>query len=249
MLNKESAAPQIWVMSPSLNYLYNGLKNLQIPYDAKGLKILTKTLEKLARLHGLYNMTLPENGGDKALKIEYKLFVPIAEAEWKALPDNKRLKLTNETSQYWKLNRIVSSRLPVFERRPEEALLSVRVENQTSRSYHIYGVNATPNAEIIAFLPGADKHATEVRPGETSDFTDHLILTEDDEYIRIYATSQPIDIYVLEQDAIAVRGDAHNPIEAMLREQLYPTRGRLVHSGLSPTELTSMGTRFTKNIQ
>ena len=252
----ETANPQIWVMDPSQNHLYNGLKNLKIPYDEKGLEVLVQNLEKLARLHGLYNMPLPEGGREEALIIEYKLFVPVTEKEWNALPSDKRLKLTNETPPYWKLNRIVSSRNPGFNRLGEERLLSVRVENKTSHSYHIYAINATLDAEIIAFLPGLDKRNTEVRPGQTSNFTDHLFLTDEDEYVRVFATLQPIDIYILEQKAVAayreairsgvaVRSENH-PIEAMLRELLYPTRGRPAFSGFPPAELTSMGTRFTR---
>jgi hypothetical protein len=254
--SEETEPPRIWVMDPSLNYPYNMQELLkEIPYDETGLNVLAQNLEKLSRLHGLYNMRLPE--GDSAeLEIVYRLFVPVATAEeWDAVPADARVELTRAprgTSRRWRLNRTVFADALEFGRQPEEGLLSVRaINNSDNVSYHVYGVNATPDAKILPFLHDPVR-GTEVKPGQTADFTNHLILTGDDEYVRVFATLKPINIQILSQEEItAARSGLRtrslsNPIEAMLSRQVFPTRGVSASSALDPAEVTSMGTRFLR---
>jgi hypothetical protein len=60
------------------------------------------------------------------------------------------------------------------------------VENLSDHRYHIYGINATLDAEIQAFLPDYKiTFNTEVKPGQTVDFKSHLLLTDEDEYPKI----------------------------------------------------------------
>jgi hypothetical protein len=253
----ETEALQVWVMDPSQNYPYNRQDNLKITYDEKGRAVLAQNLERLARLYGLRNMSLP-GGGDEALTIEYRLFVPASESEWETLPENERLKLTRGTPPLWKLSRVVPSDSPGFERRPDEGLLSVKADNRSARPYHIYAINATPDAMILPFLPESGHSvSTEVKPGQTVEFESHLLLTEDDEYVRVFATLRPINIHILAQKAIeghqagtrsaAAARPESDPIETVLRRQFYPeTRGGPASPALTPADLISMGTRFTK---
>ncbi|MDR2529527.1 MAG: caspase family protein [Synergistaceae bacterium] len=249
----ETAAPQVWVMDPSQSYLYNRQEALKIEWDEKGREVLARNLERLARLYGLYNMPFPEGDGD-AVAIEYKIFAPALSGEWGALSEEQRLELTHAPQgvpRRWKLSRIVSANDVGLERRPEERLLSIRVENRSDRPYHIYGVNATPDAMILPFLPAEQGTLTEVKPGQIRDFKDHLTLTDEDEYIRVFATLKPINIHILAQQAIEThrkeKRGAKNPVEGMFMEQLYRTREATASSGFTPAELSSKGTRFSKS--
>jgi hypothetical protein len=259
----QTEAPQIWVMDPSLNYPYNKQDALkEIPYNKTSLIELAQNLVKMSRLHGLYTMNLPGHG-DGALTITYRLFTPATPREWNALPEDERLELTRAPSPRvplrWKL--IDEDYANTYDNREfkrqaegEFGLLSIRVENRSDRSYYIYGVNATPDAMILPFLPGDPKLSTEVPPRQNKyiDFTSHLILTDDDEYVRIFVTLEPIDIHILKQEAIIAsrRGEGtrsvSNPIEAMLSRQVYPTRGLSGTSAVAPADVTSIGTRFTR---
>jgi hypothetical protein len=255
---QETVSPEVWVMDPSQAYLYNKREDLKVPLDEEGLKILARNLDRLGRLHGLYAMRLPE-GGDEKLTLEYKLFVPASEEEWSALSDDKREQLTRapkDTPLKWKLNRIVPANDPEVELQTEEGLLQVRVDNQSDQPYHIYGINATSDAKILPFLPRVQSKLTEVKPGQVREFDDSLVLTEEQEYVRVIATLNPINIHILEQSAMEAykayckkekSQSESNPIEAMFRQQLYPTRGESAFSGFAPAEISSKGTNFLKN--
>ncbi|MDR2528484.1 MAG: hypothetical protein LBD04_05660 [Synergistaceae bacterium] len=253
----ETREPWVWVMSPDENALYNKQKDLKTPMSEKGLSVLKNNLERLGNLRGLYNIPLPEVGSDGPT-IKYKLFAPVADGEWSTLSKDNRLRLTGAklgTPLDWKLSRVVSADGGDIERQPEERLLSVRVENNTNRPYYIYAVNATPDAKIFPFLPLEEfTTPTLVKPGQSLDFEHHLFFEEEDEYARVFATLDPINIHILTQAAIEkYRGekkgslrDNKNSVEDMLREQIYrgSARGSGGFSGVPPTTLTSTGVRF-----
>jgi hypothetical protein len=255
----EAAEPEVWAMDPSQACFYNGQESLKTAFDGKGLEVLARNLARLARLHGLYNMRLPEGGGE-GLVLEYKLFAPVSEEEWASLPENARIDLKRAppgAQRKWKLSRTVPADDATFERRPEESLLAVRADNKSDRPYYVYAVNATASAEILPFLPETPAPlSTKVAPGQARDFDSVLLLTEEDEYVRVIATLSPIDVHILQQSSVeayhrganSTRGQA-NPVEALFREQLYRTRGKAASSALPPAELASKGTSFVTATQ
>jgi hypothetical protein len=243
-------APEVWVMAPSQANFYNGRENLKAALDEKGLELLEENLEKLARLHGMYNMRFSK-GDDEGLDIQYRLFVPTTEEEWNALSDDARIELGQAPEGKplkWKQSRVVSANDDGIDRLPEEGLLQVRVDNQSDRPYHIYGVNATRDAQITVFLPSIQETLTQVLPGKKRDFKEILFLNDADEYVRVVATLNPINnIHILDQEAVRVRtnkGDL-SLVENLLLEQVYrSTRGDPGYAGIAPADLSSTGTSF-----
>ena len=249
----QTADPEVWVLDPSQAYFYNKQENLKTDLSEKGLEVLAGNLGRLARLYGLRNMRLPEGGGE-GLVLEYKLYVPVSDDEWATLSDDVRTNLTRAPSGYplkWKLSRIVPANDATVDRRHEESLLVVRADNRSDLDYYIYGINATPNAEIVPFLPDTQAPlSTKVEPGQARDFGSVLILTEEDEYVRVMAALNPFNVHNLKQSAVEAyikreKIRSGNPIEAMLLQRLYPTtRGDSPFIGVPPAELASVGTNF-----
>jgi hypothetical protein len=255
----ETAEPEIWFMDHSQESPYNGLDALKITgFGEQGMKDMTDNLARLANLKGFLDMDLPEgNGGD--LRIQYKLYTAVSEDEWKELPPEERFdKETKDGAGNrlrWKLSRVVPAEEGMADRRPDEGLLSVSVKNNSKLPYYIYGINATREAKITPFLPRTNRGDTEVKAGENRDFTDltHvLLLEENEEYVRVIASGAKTDISMLAQDAIIMRDAARiaankgnsNPIEAMLTQHIYPTRGDFPVTDISPEDLSSRITSF-----
>jgi hypothetical protein len=251
-----TADPQVWVMEPSQVSFYNRRENLKAPLNEEGLEVLCSNLERLARLYDLQNMRCPE-GSDGGLSLEYKLFVPATETEWSGIPKGERLKLgVSYPHRKWKLNRIVPASGVDVVLQPEERVLAVRASNRSRQTYHIYAVNATPDAMILPFLPrDTYQVSTEVLPGKDSDFEGALILESEQEYVRVLATIKPVNIHILAQSALetnvsetklATRSGIGNfsSIGTMLFEQLYSVRRDNATPDLNVDDLFSRGNFF-----
>jgi hypothetical protein len=129
----------------------------------------------------------------------------VSEEEWGKLPEENRLRVEHEDWKPWKLSRTIQVDGNDINLQPGEEKLSIEVKNNSQRSYYIYGINATPDACIVSFLFPGKKMTTEVRPGETSDFSDRYCLNFDNpsEYVRVIAATEPI-VHVWEQSALDV---------------------------------------------
>ena len=244
----EGAIAQVWIMDPSQASLYGGQENLKILLNEEGIAILSRNLVRIAKLYALRNMQFPGDGFEN-LSVKYKLFVTATDTEWDDIQEGERVELPLPQKK-WKLNRIVTADGTDVWRSPEEQILALLVQNNSRQSYYIYSINATPEANISAFLP-PDKRIfnTEVPPGETRDFSDIsvLFLEDNQEYVRVIAAISPINIHVLSQSAFETTARSENNIiEEMLHETIYRTRGNAGSFTISPYDLISKATLFLK---
>ena len=204
-------SPQVWVMDTRDASLYNRQESLKIPLDDDSvengsLDVLRSNLTSLAALRALQDMPdVPFRGLD--LLVEYKLFAKVSEEEWQTLPEWERKTISGER---WKLTRTISAdddddvRLA-----PEERLLEIKAANHSSRSFHLYGVNATPDAYILPFLPYSNLGSTEVKPRETRTFEeDGLLFEEKWEYVRVIAAENAFDIQGLYREGFLTYPDS-----------------------------------------
>ncbi|MCL2010939.1 MAG: toll/interleukin-1 receptor domain-containing protein [Synergistaceae bacterium] len=204
------AAPQVWVMDPKDGSLFNRQESLKIPLDDDSvengsLDVLRGNLTRLAALRALQDMpSIPFRQLD--LLVEYRIFAKVSDEEWLTLPEWERKSIAG---QRWKLTRTISADEDGdVKLDPEERLLEIRAANHSSRSFHIYAVNATPDASILPFLPYSNLRSTEVKPRETLTFDeDGILLEEKWEYIRIIASESALDIQGLYQEGFVTYPD------------------------------------------
>ncbi|MCL2011068.1 MAG: TIR domain-containing protein, partial [Synergistaceae bacterium] len=196
------AAPQVWVMDPRDASLFNRQESLKIPLDDDSIEngsldVLRGNLARLAALRALQDMpSAPFRQFD--LLVEYRIFAEVSEEEWLTLPEWERKSIGG---QRWKLAVTVSADEDGdVKLAPGERLLEIRAANYSSRPFHIYAINATPDASILPFLPYSNLRSSEVKPGETRTFSEEgLLLEEKWEYIRVVASENAFDIQGLYQ--------------------------------------------------
>jgi hypothetical protein len=229
--------PQVWVMDTRDASLYNRQESLKIPLDDNSvengsLDVLRRNLTRLAALRTLQDMrSVPFRQFD--LLVEYLLFMKVSDEEWRTLPEWERRSIGGER---WKLTRTISADTDDdVKLAPEERLLEIRIANHSSRSFHVYAINATPDAYILPLLPHCNSISTEVKPGETRTFSeDGLFLEEKWEYVRIVASNNAFDIQGLHQEGFVTFPDRS------------ATRGSLARANdiLSENKLASRGIFF-----
>ena len=174
---------------------------------------------------------MPSSLNDQKIRIEYKLFMKVSPEEWDALPDESRLvveKAEKTGWKYWKSSRTIAPGVNDVKLQPGEEMLSIKAVNNSQRPYYLYGVNATPDACIIQFLPGSG-NTEEIKPGETKDFSASygLIFEKPREYVCILASPAPV-AHCWKQPAFDVEeAREENAIEDILGTL---TRGRSVSS-------------------
>jgi hypothetical protein len=252
----ETAAPEVWILDPSQSSFYNGLDDLRKPFDDDGLSVVTRNMERFARLYALYNMPVPRGDAAAGLEIEYLLFTRASDEEYEALSDDQRVKLDGLDAPAgaplkWKLSRIVpAGGAGEVERNPDEGILLVRAKNPTDTPYYVYAINATPDAHILPFLPGFQTTLTIVNPHQSRAFQDILLFTDEREYVRVIATLQRINVHILAQSSVererrtgGEKGES-NPIEDMFSNTLYRSRGAPARTTLAPAEMTTTGMSF-----
>ena len=227
-------APQVWVLDTGAGSLYNQQESLKIPVDdesiANGsLEVLRINLMRLAELRALQDMPCVSFSRFN-LQVEYKLFAKVSEEEWRTLSAWER---ASGDGVRWKLTRTISAdedgdiRLA-----PDERLLAIHVANDSSLPFHIYAINATPDASILPFLLDSNLRTTKVNPGESRTFEDDMLIFEEKwEYIRIIASENVINIRGLQQggfvtfsDWSATRGRIPQ-VDVVLHENKLPSRG------------------------
>jgi hypothetical protein len=194
------------------------------------------------------------------VSIEYKLFVPASEEAWEKTSEDQRLELPEQEPPTWVLSRTVSANvsgdIELLSGDLGERALVVRATNNSSRPYHIQAVNITSQGLILPFIPTEYLESTLLSPGKSWEFrspANVLMLTEEEEYVRVFVTTQAIDIRGLAQEEFSKTSKGGSSpddlladtIENILHDRIYPpTRGDPGGSGLPPTALLSTGQSF-----
>jgi hypothetical protein len=145
--------------------------------------------------------------------------------EWDTLPEESRLRAEKTGWKHWKLSRTITPGVNDVKLLPGEEMLSIKATNNSQLPYYLYGVNATPDACIVSFLPSSGT-TEEIKPKETKDFSTSyaLIFEKPREYVRILASAVPI-VHCLKQPAF----DAEEAREEKVIEDIL-TRGQAVSS-------------------
>jgi hypothetical protein len=240
--NSDTSLPLVWFLAPD-NAIFYGANAINVPLNDRGLFDLRRYLERLTRLHLLQNLEFPgddaSGSSETPVNVEYKLFVPASEEEWGNIPRGGKLEADSIIPSKWKLSRIVDSDQPELKLQDGERILKLRVTNHSSRTYYVCAFNAAPDARIVSFTT----KNREVRPRSGIDFDRPLLLENDWEYIRVFAstTRDFINITWLSQEDIETRSGeenffVRNPVDAMFDKSFRTRSGSLA---LRPDEIVS----------
>jgi len=185
-------------IADSSERLYNEKLKISMKDDA-GIKILSENLEKIARTQGLISLT-SFAGQECPVQLEITIWNPKI-----SNPDTDEIK-----EEEWEKQAMVTAK--EFDETDLKVgqLLTFTGNNKSDNEYYIYLIDITDDGKIIPFYPAVTQstEAGKTDAGKTRKIESVTLLMDQPgkEYIRLIASREPIDIYLLEQEGFITKG-------------------------------------------
>ncbi len=217
--------PELWILSQGQRLLHN---NLQISFDnpTKGVALLQDNLNKLARVRetkALQN----HHGGTLPVTVQTTVYSPVNSSkegtDCRELP--RSLGRHCKTGQY-RWSEMAERRLN------QNDVLTFSLHNESNQDYYSYLINISSDGGISAIFP----HPEEGREYARIKAGEKLVLSAEDvmllldsvgeQTLKLFATTQPMDVSLLEQERFRRRNQsALNPLERLLTSAVHGQRG------------------------
>lgn len=168
-----------------------------------GIAKLISSLYQLARVKRLTTLTSPPHQPDP---IGFQISI------WRHAHESESEKTMHASGRVWKREKQLQIGLLTETEISTERLLTFEVENKGRLPYFIYLVNVTGQAEIKPFYPlrHQNREHGKFSPGDTRAIQSVALLLDQPgrEYVRMIASREPIDIYLLQQPPYRMRSSA-----------------------------------------
>jgi hypothetical protein len=204
------------------------LQQISFQNPNRGIKLLQKNLNKLARVRELKTL----RSSTRILPVTVQVFVlspirycsPTEDCIY--LPSD--LGLHRKTGPY-SLQQLQKKTLNKGD------IITFSLHNRSRRHYYCYLINISPNGLIEAIFPYPEEamEYARIAAGETLDLIGETGLMAElvgEESIKIITSRHPFDVELLEQTAFEQRGGMegnYNPLEQLLVNAIHGQRGRI----------------------
>ncbi|OQY58023.1 MAG: hypothetical protein B6245_14020 [Desulfobacteraceae bacterium 4572_88] len=229
----ENESPECWILTPS-EKLYQEKLKLPIADIDKGLNILYENLTKIAGMQNL--LKLDTGTGTSHLQLNITLWRELASGEKpeKTGSEDGWPDMIEADGKTWqKEETVVAKESEETDLKTGGKLLTFSINNPSDKSYYTYLINIMPDGKILPFYPAPFQSKEDglvkgnsVRKIEEATLLIRKLGKDEHEYVRLIASLQPLDIYVLEQKSFATKGaDSLTPLEALLAVKAGVLRG------------------------
>ncbi|WP_207681187.1 caspase family protein [Desulfonema magnum] len=226
--------PECWILTPD-EALYQEKLKISMADDDKGTKVLCDNLAKIARVKNLVSLS---SAPGQISPVQLSITI------WRKSEPGNPVEKVQETSSIWperieaggilwQQERTVTAREPEQFDLKADRLLTFSIHNTSDKAFFIYLLNITSDGEIVPFYPTPyqNKEYAKVEANGIRKVEEVTLWIDQPgyEYIRLIATLEPIDIYVLEQKGYRKRSEERklNPLEALLSTKAgHSLRGR-----------------------
>ncbi|MDR1040095.1 MAG: caspase family protein [Deltaproteobacteria bacterium] len=221
--------PELWLVSPAEDSFLWGYASLRAPLAGTGPSALRRAFERAARAHGVMTLEGPP-GPPLEFEASFLVFRPASDEEWATAPQDRRFPAAGGAAGRWVLNREIPVSEPEIRTQGAENLVVVKARNLTTRELHVSAVNVAGDGGIVPFLPMAGEGlTTELPAGAERVFSESaLVLEAPREFVRVFATREPLDVAVLAQPGSGPKRGAPpasaDPLSLMLYERATLTR-------------------------
>jgi len=198
--------------------LYHETLKITMKDEEKGIKLLCENLEKIARIQGMMNLTA-STGQECPVQLEITVWNPKV-----ANPNTDEIK-----EEEWEKQATVTAK--EFEESEIKVgqMLTFAVHNQSDSDYYVYLIDMTDDGKIIPFYPALSQssEAGKIGAGKSRKIESVTLLIDQPgkEYLRLIASREAIDIYLLEQKAFQTKG-ASKSLEEFLCIKAGYMRGK-----------------------
>jgi hypothetical protein len=240
--------PFCYILRPDETILFGNL-TISLADTNYGFFRVRENLEKIARIKNLKSLTAAPGRESR---------VSLVVSVWEETNDLSVGDKKIEDRDWKKKDTFTATELQEYEFMVGQ-LLSFEILNQSKQPYFTYLVNFTESGEIIPFFPAPfrNREHGKVRPGGKREVEEVSLILEKPgiEYVRLIASSQPIDIYTLGQSDYqfenrSIKSDIPlAPLEVLLRSKTFFTRG-FSQTAIAPIPISEWATvQFTLQVK
>lgn len=231
--------PECWILTPE-EILYHD--NLRIPMtdQKKGVEKVCEYLSRIGRIRNLTTLSAaPGANCPLELSVTIRGEVPTG------TPGDVIEVPIDGNPVFWKKEAtVIAENLREYDIRVGQ-LLTFAIRNRSERPYYSYLIDITPDGDIKPFYPPPFQRmeAGLIHPASGPNEIQSKLLIDKPgrEYIRLIASIEPIDIYLLEEQGFQKakqRGGKMSPLEALLTQKA----GKLRSSSPPPIATGDWGT-------
>jgi len=223
----ENKPPLLWVLTPEQRLLH---EKLQISFSdpTKGIKLLQKNLNKLARVREIETLE-----SYSSFPVEVKAYLLHKHSVDNECPKKMKCEdLPNNLGRYYKTGPYLLSKVKKLK---EGNIITFTLRNTSHRGYYCYLINIAPDGAVYVLFP-APYERTEyafLPAGQTLNLLEEAGLMGEltgKEIIKFITSRQPIDVSLLEAKGFVGHGGAkgnYNPLEQLLVNAMYGLRKRV----------------------
>ena len=214
---------ECWILNEH-EQLYNPKLKISIKDREKSIEAICSNLRKIAKVK---NLTTLFSAPGQESPIELNITI------WREASADQTEGIIKVEGKRWYNERTVTAKSFEEYDLKINSLLSFSVYNKSDKDYYVYLVDVTSDADIIPFYPTPLQNTASaiIRAGYERKIEDVTLLIDQPvrEYIRLIATLEPIDIYVLGQKGFAQRSARAklSPLEQLLTTKSGCRRGKI----------------------
>jgi hypothetical protein len=207
--------PELWVLTPEQHLLY---KNLQIQFynPKKGVALLQDNLNKLARLREIKAL---QSASHSAVTVQTYRLSPVNDCS----AGQNCVKLPKDLGWHQKTGPYSWSEISGHTLSQDDILIFT-LHNQSEQDYYCYFIKIGIDGSISAIFPHNEEY-TLVKAGERRELFEEVMEQSGEQTIKFIASTQPIDILLLEQGRFERREEDLNSLERLLVNAVHGQRG------------------------
>ncbi|QTA81704.1 DUF4384 [Desulfonema limicola] len=217
----EDQPAECWVLNEH-EHLYNEKLKISAQDPEKCIKLLCDNLSKIAKVKNL--TALSAAPGQESF---FDLNITI----WHEAPQGITAGIIEVDGKRWQKEETVNAEELEEYNLKSGSLLTFSIYNKSERDYYVYLINITSDGDIIPFYPPPyqSPESAKVRAGYERRVEEVTLQVEKPkEYVRLIASLEPIDIYILNQKGFENRSESRlSPIEELLIIKAGHTRGKV----------------------
>ncbi len=212
--------PELWVLTPEQHLLYNNLQ-IQFHKPSRGLELLQKNLNKLARIREIKALESHPHGATSPVLVQSYLHTPV-----KICPNGANcVELPHGLGLHEMRGPISLQKIGDLSKND---ILTFTLHNQSDQDYYSYLINIGADGAISTIFPVGTENmeSARIKAGEKWELGDKgmlMVVQSGEETLKLITSTRPFDVLLLEQEKFQTR--ASTPLGHLLVNAMQGLRG------------------------